>query len=99
MAKKFFYVCMGILALAGAYSIGSNNIPSSAIGAEDEFAPVGRYQIFQGSYQWVNSEKGSSIEVNTVFRLDSVTGAVEEFNNGVSKEGEHQNFWSRCGDD
>ena len=33
MAKKFFYVCMGILALAGAFALGSNSV-SAQVGGE-----------------------------------------------------------------
>ena len=97
MAKKFLCVSAGLLMLSGAYSIVANNCPEIAISAEDHFGPIGRYQIFQGTYQYIDARDGGSLTINTIFRLDTSSGEIEGYTAGVSKEGKTRSFWVTCG--
>ena len=52
---------------------------------------AGRYQLFQGRYG-VSAE--TAIEVNGVFRIDTVTGKTDGYYSGKNKSGTYVEGWS-----
>ncbi len=98
MAKKFFFVCLGMLALAGAYSLVSDSVPPPAIGAEGEVGHGGRFQLFQGNYRFHDYKKDKSATFDVVFRIDTMTGEVSELTVAIDKRGTLLNYWAKCGD-
>lgn len=89
MAKKFFYVCAGIMMLAGAYAIGANGVQAQndpqavlAMSTEGNYAFV----VTSGGDLYRSTNYGDSWS----FVTNAFTGAVASESQGL--DGVKSNF-------
>jgi hypothetical protein len=87
-ARSFLYVSLGILALALAYHLGA-----STATAQVANVAVGRYQLYQSSYEVGDAGAHTMISVQSVMRIDTATGTVTEFNAFKSADGVLHEAW------
>jgi len=98
MAKKFMFVCAGLFLLAGAFALGSISAGAQT-GSGVRASDVGRFQLFQASYIYLNKlEPDNSFKTETLCLLDTASGEVRSYSEGVDKDGEMYTRWYLMGD-
>ena len=88
MAKRFFYVCAGLLCMAIAFQMGAKSA-----GAQAPRSDIGRYQLFQASYVVVDAKDNRADKEQAVMRIDTVTGAVKKYTTGLTADGTIFDMW------
>lgn len=87
-AKKLFYASAALFLLAAAYHLGATSAAAQAPGN-----PVGRFQLFHGSYEEINLQKNTSTTHQAIMRIDTATGAAEAYVWIDGKTGEITRRW------
>ena len=75
---------MVVLGLVVSRAISTDNIVDNK--------QIGRYQLFQGTYNVINMKSGQMSQGPGVFLLDTMTGKVKQFNAAVGVEGTSKGF-------